>query len=309
MINTNEFYFTAADGTDRIYVKEWIPQDEPSAILIIAHGMGEHVERYSEFANFMAEYGVLTAGPDGLGHGRSVKDTDDLGFFAEENGWQQMVDNLHILQTMEQDARPGVPIFFFGYDMGAAMVRCYMMDYCDELSGAILCGTGDLPESAIRGAMALAAVEEKRFGPRHRSAALERLWYGSFNRKFAPNRTKFDWLTRDDAVVDAYSDDPCCSFVPTVSAFKDMFRGMLKAQNHRNQAKIMPNLPVFIFGGEMDPMGSDGKGIQKAAHAMRDAGVLKLTVKLYADGRHDMLHELNRGQVYSDILTWIGNRV
>ncbi len=309
MINTNEFYFTSADGAARVYVKEWLPHEEPSAVLIVGHGLGEHMDRYGEFANYMAEYGVLVAGPDHLGHGRTADDPERLGFFAEENGWQTMVDNLHILQDMEQEAHPGVPVFLMGQGMGALLVRCCTMDYSGGLRGVILCGCGDQPETLIRTAQVLAAAEEKRFGPHHRSLAVEKLLFGPFNRKFAPNHTKFDWLSRDESVVDAFIYDPLSGFVPTVSAFRDLLRGMAKAQNRRNQAQVMPDLPMFILGGEMDPVGGGGRNVQKMVHALQDAGVRKLTVKLYADSRHDLLHEPNRGQVYADILTWLGNRL
>jgi alpha-beta hydrolase superfamily lysophospholipase len=309
MITTNEFYFTSADGADRIYVKEWLPHEEPSAILIVAHGLGEHIGRYDAFAAYMAEYGVLVAGPDHPGHGRTAESPERLGFFAEENGWQTMVDNLHILQNMEQDAHPGVPVFLMGHGMGALLVRCCTMDYADRLRGAILCGCGDQPEHIIRTAQLLAAAEEKRFGPHHRSLALEKLLFGPFNRKFAPNHTKFDWFNRDEAAVNAFIYDPLTGFIPTVSAFRDLLQGMRKAQNRRNQAQVMPDLPIFILGGEMDPVGGGGRNVQKMVHALQDAGVRKLTVKLYADSRHDLLHELNRGQVYNDILTWLGNRL
>lgn len=309
MINTNEFYFTSADGASRVYVKEWLPQEEPSAILLISHGLGEHINRYSEFAAFMAEYGVLVAGADHPGHGKTASGAEDLGFFAEENGWKLLVDNLHILQQMEQDAHIGVPIFLLGHDMGARVVQNYMMDYCDELNGAILSAAGELKERQLRAALAVAAAEELQFGPRHRSVTLDRLFACTYNKRFAPTRTKFDWLTRDEAMVDSYCADPACGFLTTVSAYRDVLKGTLEVQNHRNLTQIMPNLPVFMFAGEMDPMGDRGRGMQKLAHALQDAGVRRLTVKLYADGRHNMLHERSREQVYSDILTWIGNRV
>lgn len=309
MINTNEFYFTSADGAARVYVKEWIPQEEPCAILLIAHGMAEYINRYDEFASFLAEYGILVAGPDHLGHGKTVKDPDELGFFAEENGWQLLVENLHILKTMEQEAHPGVPIFMLGNSMGSFLVRTYMIDYGDDLAGVLLCGTGEMATAAIRGVQAIAAAERKKFGPMHRSSVLDRMSFGSFNKPFAPNRTKFDWLTRDDAVVDAYCDDPYCGFTFTVSAFQDLFNGLLKIQNRRNMAKILPTLPIFLFSGAEDPVGNCGKGVQKVVHALQDAGMQKMTVKLYVGGRHEVLNELNRGQVYSDVLTWIENRL
>ncbi len=309
MSSTNEFYFTSADGAARVYVKEWLPEGEPCAILLISHGMAEHINRYDEFASFLTEYGVLVAGPDHLGHGRSVRSVDDLGFFAEKNGWQLLVENLNQLKIMEQEAHPGTPIFLLGHSMGSFIARTYMIDYGDDLAGVLLSGTGEMPTAALRAGQALAAAERRKYGARHRSATLDRLSFGGFNKAFAPNRTKFDWLTRDAAAVDAYCADPYCGFVFTVAAFQDLFGGLLKVQNRRNLAKILPGLPVLIFSGADDPVGANGRGVLKVAHALQDAGLKRVTVKLYADDRHEILNELNRGQVYADVLTWIENRL
>lgn len=308
-LSTNEFYFTSADGAARVYVKEWLPKEEPCAILLVAHGMAEHINRYDEFASFLADYGILVVGPDHLGHGKTVRNFDELGFFAEENGWQLLVDNLHILQTMEKEMHPNVPIFLFGQSMGSFLARTYMMDYGDDLAGVILSGTGAVLPPVVHTAQAIAAAERKKFGMMHRSATLDRMGFGSYNKPFAPNRTKFDWLTRDDAAVDAYCADPYCGFTFTVAAFQDLFGGVQRVQNRRNLARVLPTLPILVFSGAEDPVGGNGRGVQKVVHELQDAGLKKVTAKLYAGGRHEMLNELNRGQVYSDVLTWIENRL
>ena len=219
------------------------------------------------------------------------------------------MDNLHILHEMEKEAHPHVPIFMFGQSMGSFLVRTYMMDYGDDLAGAILSGTGYIPTAMVHVAQTVAAAEYKKFGPMHRSAILDRMGFGSYNKPFAPNRTKFDWLTRDAAAVDAYCADPYCGFTFTVSAFQDVFAGVQKVQHRRNLAHVLPTLPVLVFSGVEDPVGGNGRGVQKVVHELQDAGLKRVTAKLYADGRHEMLNELNRGQVYSDVLTWIENRL
>ena len=305
----NEFYFTSCNGQGKIFVREWIPPEETCAILLIAHGMAEHSNRYHEFASFLSEYGVLVAALDHCGHGKSVRNADDLGFFAEKDGWNLLVQNIHRLRTIEEEAHPHTPVFLLGHSMGSFLVRTYIMEHSEGLAGALLCGTGETPIPVIRAGKALAALERKKFGARHRSERLNRLSFGSFNKAFAPNRTNFDWLTRDDAIVDEYAADPYCGFIFTVSAFNDLFDGLLAIQNRRSLAKILPTLPIFLFSGAQDPVGNNGRGVQKVAHALLDAGVKNVTVKLYANGRHEILNELNRGQVYSDVLTWIENRL
>lgn len=308
-MTTNEFYFTSSNGIQRVFAKEWLPPEEPVAILLIAHGMAEHIERYAEFASFLAEYGILVAGADHCGHGKSVRTPDDLGFFAEEGGWNLLVENLHRLRSIEEEAHPGLPVFLLGHSMGSFVARTYIMEHGDGLAGVLLCGTGEVPAPAIRAGRALAALERKKYGSHHRSSRIDQLCFGSFNKPFAPNRTRFDWLTRDAAIVDQYCADPYCGFVFTVAAFQDLFYGLSYIQNRRNLAKILPSLPVFLFSGSEDPVGGCGRGVQKVAHAMLDVGVKNVTVKLYAGGRHEVLNERNRGQVYSDVLTWIENRL
>lgn len=309
MVSTNEFYFTAHNGAARVHVREWLPETEPSAVLLIAHGMAEHIGRYDEFASFLADYGILVAGPDHLGHGKTAATPEEQGFFAERNGWQMLVDAMHQLQQIETDAHPGVPVFLFGHSMGSFVARTFMIDYGDDLAGVILSGTGDVSEPTLRVAQALAAAERRKHGPAYRSPLLDRLTTGAYNKSFAPARTPFDWLSRDPAVVDAYCADPDCGFTFTVAAFQDLFSGLLRIRNRRNLAKILPTMPVLMFAGAEDPVGDFGRGVQRVAHMLQDAGLRNVMVKLYAGDRHEVLNEPNRGQVYADVLTWIENRM
>lgn len=306
---TNEFYFPSANGIQRVFAKEWLPEGEPLAILLLVHGMSEYSERYREFASFMSECGILVAALDLCGHGRSVRTPDDLGYFAETDGWNLLVENIHLLRQHEEQEHPDLPVFLLGHSMGSFLARTYIMTHGDGLSGVLLSGTGTVPDAAVRAGRLLAAAERKKFGDHHRSNRLQRMCMGAYNRAFAPNRTDFDWLTRDDAIVDAYCSDPYCGFTFTVAAFQDLFDGLSFIQNRRNLAKVLPSLPVFFFSGAEDPVGDRGRGVQKAAHALLDAGVRNVTVKLYAGARHEVFNEHNRGQVFSDVLTWIENRL
>ena len=306
---TNEFYFTSYDGKNRIFAKEWIPQEEPNAILMISHGMTEHIGRYARFAEFLNEYGILVVGPDHTGHGKSIVSEEDYGYFGEQNAWKVMVENLHVLRLLEQNAHPSVPVFLFGHSMGSFLARSYIMGHSDGLSGVLLCGTGEFSPAVLRMGQAIAALEEKKHGPRYRSERLQALCFKAYNKKFAPARTPFDWLTRDESMVDAYLQDPACGFVFTVSAFRALFGGLMEIQNRKNLAKILPKLPIFLLSGTKDPVGNNGHGVLHVAHALQDSGVRNVTVKLYTDCRHELLNELNYRQVYLDILTWMENQL
>lgn len=305
---TNEFYFTSYDGKSRIFAKEWLPPEEPCAILMVAHGLAEHIERYAEFAEYLAEYGILVVGSDHLGHGKTVVSEEDYGYFGDNSdAWNLLVENLHILRLTVQNAYPNLPVFLLGHSLGSFLARGYIQAHSEGLAGVLLSGTGDASPAVLHAGLALAALEEKKNGPRFRSKRLDSLCFGAYNKRFAPNRTAMDWLSRSEADVDAYIEDPACGFVSTVSAFRTVLNGMLTIQNKRNLAKILPGLPVFLFSGAKDPVGDNGHGVLKVAHALEDSGVRNVTVKLYTECRHELFHELNREQVYSDVLTWIEN--
>ena len=308
MAQLREFTYPSSDGVHAIHAQEWVPQVPLRGVVQIVHGVAEHMGRYEGAAAFLAEHGYLVCGEDHLGHGKTAQQGEE-GFFGEKDGWSLVTRDVAALRKLQGEKYPDQPYFLLGHSMGSFLTRTYLINYPGTLTGVILSGTGQESAPLVPLGKWLAGLERRRLGHRGISPLVDKLSLGAYNRKFAPNRTGADWISRDTAVVDAYCADPYCGFVFTVAAFQDLFSGLCYIQNKRNLAKILPGLPVFLFSGSEDPVGGNGRGVQKVAHALLDAGVRNVTVKLYAGARHEVLNELNRGQVYSDVLTWIENHL
>lgn len=285
----------------------WEPVGEARAAVQIVHGIAEHTERYDEFARFLSSHGFLVAAEDHMGHGKSVGEGDIWGYFS--GGWDAAVADSRNLQKMIQEQLPAAPCFLLGHSMGSFMARTMLFRYPDSgIRGAVLSGTGWQPAALLRAGLLLASLEEKRLGEKSVSQLLNNLAFGSYNRKFRPNRTNYDWLCTDEAVVDRYVADPMCGFDVTVGLIRDMLTGIREIQKPENLKKMNKDLPVLFFSGDQDPVGGMGKGVRRVAAAFKEAGMKQVSLKLYP-GRHEMLNEKIKEQVFLDVLTWIERHI
>lgn len=305
MPQLREFTFPSCDGIHEIYVRQWLPDGEVRGVVQIEHGVAEYIQRYDGFMQALAEHGFAAAGDDHLGHGRTVKNETELGYFGPENGWSMVMGDVHRLRTKLREDFPHVPHFLFGHSMGSFIVRTYAILNSDELDGLIVCGTGNQAAPLILAGKAAAKLEIRRHGPAHRSQKLNDLIFGAYNVKFGETRTPNDWLCRDETVVDAYTADPLCGGVPTVGLIYEMMRGIAFVSNKKNVARVSKSLPVFLISGADDPVGEHGKGVMKAYRLYLGAGLKDVSLKLYPEGRHEILNELNKEEVYQDVLEWL----
>ena len=308
MITENNYTFRSADGVTPIHVREWVPDCDINGVVQIAHGINEYIGRYADFARFLASKGFVVVGNDHLGHGESVLSPDCLGFFALDDGWYKVVADMEQLRELTAAKWPEAPYFLFGHSMGSFLTRTYMIRYPGaKLSGVILSGTGQAPAPVV--GRFLCDGDMLKNGPTHRSETISNVAFGSYNKAFEPKRTKYDWLTRDEAVVDAYAKDPLCTFTPTTSLFRDMMYGLSIIGRQRNLAKMNKDLPVYFMSGDKDPVGGDGVQVAKVYSMFIRAGMKDVFYKFYKDGRHEMLNESNRDEVYRDILNWLFKKI
>ena len=306
MTNTNTFRFPSCDGTHQIFARQWLPTEgAPRAVVQIVHGVSEYIDRYATVARFLADHGFVVVGCDHLGHGRTAAGPEEYGFFAEQKGWHTVSGDVRRLRTLMGQKYPDLPYFLLGHSMGSFLARTYLIDWPGTLTGAVLSGTGQEAPAIVAAGWHMANLVSKISGPRAHSTLVEKLSFGAYNKQFAPTRTRADWISRDEAVVDAYIADPLCEFLPTAGMFRDMMEGLQYIANKNNLKKMDPATPVYIFSGACDPVGGNGEGVQKVAGFFRDAGTEDLTVKLYPDGRHEMMNEINRDEVFADLLTWL----
>lgn len=304
MANEQEFYFPSSDGVHQCYAHEWLPAGKPRAVLQLVHGVAEYIQRYGAFASWLAGQGFLVVGEDHLGHGRTVDD-EKFGYFGPKGGWNLVSKDIRKLRTLEGERHPELPYFIMGHSMGSFLTRTYLINWPGTVDGAILSGTGQEPGATVAAGKLLCSLLCALRGADSHSDLANQLSLGAYNKQFVPNRTTADWISRDTAVVDAYLQDPFCTFQPTVGMFRDMMGGLQYIANPKNLKKMYKTTPIYFFSGDRDPVGQNGAGVKKVAELFRRAGCTDVTVKLYPDGRHEMLNEINRQEVYQDVLAWL----
>ncbi|MEG2258018.1 MAG: alpha/beta hydrolase [Lachnospiraceae bacterium] len=301
----NSFYYLSKDKRTDIHAVEWRPEGEVKAVLQICHGMAEYIDRYDEFADTLAEHGYLVVGHDHLGHGQSVQSEEYYGFFEETKGNELVIGDIRELYLRTREQNPQVPYFLLGHSMGSFLVRQYIKTYNDQLSGVIIMGTGNQPAMALSAGKLLCRMIAKFKGWKYRSKLVDDMAFGGYNKKFEPARTSKDWLSRDTEVVDAYMKDPLCSFRFTVNAYYHMFCGMQKLLKMENIDKIPKKTPILFVSGKEDPVGNFGKSVIKIYETYKNCGIEDVEIKLYEDDRHEILNEINRQDVYQDLLKWM----
>jgi len=286
-----------------LYVNRWYSEQPPKALLMIAHGMAEHSGRYARFAQALVAQGIEVYAHDQRGHGKTAEH-GMLGHYADNQGWAQVVNDLACLNHHMRQTHPQVPIFLLGHSMGSYISQAYLMHHSCSLQGAILSGSNYQPVALYRAGQWLARLERWRQGPLGRSALLEFVSFGSFNKAFKPNRTAFDWLSRDPDEVDRYINDPLCGFRCSNQLWIDLLGGLQQITPLENLAQIDNSLPLLVIGGACDPV-SDGHRQQDLADALSAAGNQQVQVKIYPGARHELLNESNRDEVTTYIINWL----
>jgi len=302
------FNFKSIDGFN-IFTYSWLPnkENEIKAVVQIAHGMAEHAARYHEFAEFLTDNGFGVYANDHRGHGKTAGSLDKVGFFAESNGWDLVVSDMHSLTEEIKKEHPNIPVFLLGHSMGSMLSRDYASKYGNEIRGLILSGTAADPGMLGNAGIAISKISGMLFGKESKSPLLDKLSFGAFNGKFKPNRTAFDWLSRDETKVDKYVRDPYCGSVFSKGFFYDMLTGLKKIHMKAEIGKIPTALPIFFISGEKDPVGKNSNGVKKVVKMYGKSGIENVDLKFYPDARHEILNETNREEVYRDILSWISN--
>ena len=301
-----EFKFKSSTGKE-LYAKKWYDENLKNykGVVQLVHGMEEFIGRYDEFALFLASKGYMVVGHDHIGHGNSVKDDRELGNFECKDAWFRLAEDIHILQNKVAKEYPNITYIVMGHSMGSLLTRTYLTIYNDNLSGAIITGTSGQKYGLHLGIL-LASIIKMFKGGDYKSKLLERLVTGSFNNNFKPTRTEADWTTSDETKVDEYMKVAKPNRKFTVDSYIALFKGSIYL-NRKDKIKNTPNIPILIFSGDKDPVGANGKGVKRVYNMLKEAGVENITFKLFENGRHEMLNEVNRKEVFDFVSEWIEN--
>lgn len=300
-----EYTVHSTSGLADLFVRVWQPDGEIKAIFQMTHGMAEHGERYEEFASRLCAKGFAVCLHDNEGHGKSVRNDSELGYFGEKDGWNSLVEDVRVVADMIEKEIPDVPVIYYGHSMGSFIAREYIRRYGTDprLKGAIICGTSGANPAAAAGIM-LSNTIAKAKGSLHKSELINKIAFGTYLKQIPSARTIFDWLTYDNAIVDKYIADPYCGFLFSAVGYRDLFT-LLKTVSAEDWYEQVPKtLPLLITAGEEDPVGAYGKGPKEVASKLRAQGCYDVTLKLYPGMRHEIHNEVDRETVYEDIGEW-----
>lgn len=309
---TSNFTFLSNDKKTKVHAVKWTGENQKiCAILQISHGMVEFIERYAHFAQFLTQKGYMVVGHDHIGHGESVDTRENWGFFCEENPSDILVEDMHKLRLLIQEDYPNTPYFMLGHSMGSFLLRKYLGKHHENLRGAIIMGTGFIPQKTTALGLKVAGLIGKIRGLHHRSKLIEKLAFGSSYKSFdmTGKQPEKSWLTKDVEMVKAYGTEPKCSFMFTVNGYIGLFEAVHYACNQENVNQYSKKLPIFLVSGKNDPVGDMGFGVMKTYYMLEKAGIPDITYKLYENDRHEILNETDRQQVFEDLLAWMNVRI
>ena len=297
--------FTLDSPGEQIHVHRWEPDGPVRAVVQIAHGIAEHAARYERFARALNDAGYAVYADDHRGHGRTAGSVGRLGVFAERDGWAAVVEDLHALTRRIRQDHPGVPVVLFGHSMGSIMARSYVAAHGADVDALILSGPARRPGLEGQVGRAFAVVEGRVRGRSTPSPFLDWLALGQNNKRIKSPRTKFDWLSRDEAEVDKYIADEYCGGVSSTGLLQDMVIGLTEAYADGSAARVRKDLPIHIVAGGEDPVGAYGRGAKDTAEQYRRVGVRDVSLRIYPDSRHELLNDTDRDAVTADLLAWL----
>jgi alpha-beta hydrolase superfamily lysophospholipase len=286
-MDPDTFSYRSADGRQLVGYR-WTADggQTGTGVVVLVHGMGEHLRRYDHVAEALTSQGFAVYGHDHRGHGASLAADDEPGQLGP-NGWSALVDDLNLVIAQAKSDHPRLPVVMVAHSMGSFATQQFLLDHGGDVDAVALTGTAalDLLESALdlSGDLDLSA----------------------FNTPFQPARTDFDWLSRDESIVDAYLTDPLCGFGIDAASAKEMFAGARRLAKPAEVARMPHDLPVYVAVGSKDPVNGGLTLLWALVDRYRAAGLSDVTVRVYDGGRHEILNEINRAEVIADLLQWL----
>jgi len=298
----NHFRLTADDGA-RLFVYRWLPDaGTGKAVVHIAHGLAEHAGRYGRLAEALTERGYVVFANDHRGHGRTAGAPESIGHFADANGWARILKDIEQIVGQEKNEYPNHPVILFGHSMGSLVAQ--HLTTWDLFDAIAMSGANGNVRALVHIGKWITRFERWRLGRRGKSELLNRLSFDAFNKAFRPNRTAFDWLSRDEAEVDKYVADPMCGFLCSAQLWSDLLDAITEAARPEFRARIPKQLPIYLFSGSLDAANDEGRGSTALARSYRSIGMEKVSYRIIPQARHETLNEINRNEVTGHLLDW-----
>jgi alpha-beta hydrolase superfamily lysophospholipase len=306
-VQSTEFQHRVAGGAHAL-VRCWRPDSGARAVVQIIHGMAEHSARYARLAGALTATGYAVYAHDLPGHGPQA-DPKSRGHFADHRGWRVALSSIRDVQRLAQREQAGRPLFQLGHSMGSFLLQHYVADSGSTLAGAVLSATAGDMGPLRRVGLTLIRAEAALYGRRHPSALGEALSFRSFNRRFRPARTKFDWLSRDPAEVDKYLADPHCGFRCSAGLWIDLLEAGGKLAAPARLRRVPKTLPMLLIAGAEDPVSNGHRGPRALERKYLQCGLRDITVKIYPHARHELFNDLCRDEATADLIAWLDQRL
>ncbi len=300
-MNKQKEFFQSTNGSDKICYYRYTPDTEVQGIFQLVHGMAEHGERYEGFAEYLCERGFAVYIHEHVGHGGSASSKDRLGMFLDAKQASVMVEDAKKMTGIAKLENPGKKLVLFGHSMGSFVVRLYAAKYSSEIDGLVICGSG--AKNRLAGVANVLIKTMKVFkGKDYQSKLIDKLSFGKFNDRYDNSKTAFDWLSRDERVVNDYIASDYCGFLFSLDGMLMILDVNVNSNRPEAFKSVRNDLPIFIVSGDMDPVGDYGEGVKKVYDSFIDAGMKNCKMKLYPGARHEILNETNKQEVYGDIV-------
>ena len=278
--------------------RRWVPLS-PRGIALVLHGASEHSGRYARLANALVADGWAVYAPDHRGHGITSRSTG-RGAMGP-GGMDGLLGDIHQLRDVAQDEHgPELPVVVIGHSMGSLLALGYLGRHGAGVRGCVLSGSPGIAEGAAVMADAIQQMVDAGMADERIDAL------SPFNESFEPARTPFDWLSRDEAEVDAYLADPDCgdSVGMTYGFLAEMLSVTVAATSVEGLERIPTEVPFLLLTGAADPVSMGGVTVQALEQALRDTGH-EVSARYYPDARHEVLNETNRDEVTADAVGWL----
>jgi len=293
----------ARDGKN-LYICCWDKVEKPKGMLQIFHGMAEHAGRYKEFAEYLNSHGFIVYASDHRGHGKTADTVEELGYIGED-GFNSIVEDKHLIFEKMKREHPELPMFLFGHSFGSFVAQEYIIRYGSELDGVVLSGSAAQKGIQVYGGRLISSMEKLIFGEKKQSKLIDKLSFGSYNKRIKDDGHKFAWLSRDLNEVKKYEEDSFCGSVFTTGFFYYFMKGLRNLYKKERLSLIPTKLPIYIVSGKEDPVGGYGKLVKQLFKVYKKNGIRDVQIKLYPGCRHEILNEINKNEVYVDILNWL----
>lgn len=291
---------------EKLPFRKWESENtSPRAILQIIHGMAEHTKRYEFLAEFLTDKGFLVYAADHRGHGLNLDSHKSIPGDIGDDGFYTMVKDQKCFSKFIKDEHEDLPLFILGHSMGSFVLQEYLCNPETPLKGAIISGSNGLFGLDLNFAVWLAKLEMELKGKRKPANITDFLSFCTYNKFFKNEELKFAWLSRDRDQVIKYENDPWCGYLPPARFYYYFYKGLKELNTPEKLKNFKKNLPLYIFSGTKDPVGKYGKGVEALYEMYQKEKVLDLTLKLYPEGRHEMLNEINYLEVFKDLATWL----